>query len=280
MKAVFISFLIFMTSMLIVLPSFDIGTQYIPANVLKFAPFVLMGFAVFSQWNALWDYKLGLDLKKELFDRTQEETRLKNEGLHKDTLLAEQTKTNMSFQHKFEQLHIEKESVLTETKILRQSLQKAHDSLAETEKKLQLSLEASGRNAVQAGQEVVNLLSLLQEKGRLLDFLMDEVTFYTDAQIGAAGRVVHQGCSKVIREFFNISPLHDDDEGTLIKLAKEDSLEAYRILGKNAEEAPFEAKILHRGWGTDKVNLPRRSSPPAHIDGKVVISPIEVEAHA
>jgi hypothetical protein len=52
---------------------------------------------------------------------------------------------------------------------------------------------------------------------------------------------------------------------------------AYRVLGKSFEETPFDAKILHRGWGTDKVNIPRRSVGPSSLSGKMVISPVEVE---
>src|SRR5206468_89714 len=48
--------------------------------------------------------------------------------------------------------------------------------------------------ANQAEAEVVALFALLQEKGRFVDFLMDDVTAYDDAQVGAAARVVHQGC--------------------------------------------------------------------------------------
>ena len=44
--------------------------------------------------------------------------------------------------------------------------------------------------AVEAG--VVQFLARLQEKGRLVDFLMDDITPYSNEQIGVVARVVHQ----------------------------------------------------------------------------------------
>jgi hypothetical protein len=49
----------------------------------------------------------------------------------------------------------------------------------------------------QAETEIVSFLGLLQERGRLVDFLMEDITSYDDAQVGAAARVVHQGCKAV-----------------------------------------------------------------------------------
>jgi len=56
-----------------------------------------------------------------------------------------------------------------------------------------------------ADAEVVNFLAILQEKGRLVDFLMDDITAYDDAQVGAAARVIHQGCKAALQEHFKIS---------------------------------------------------------------------------
>ncbi len=45
----------------------------------------------------------------------------------------------------------------------------------------------------------LQLLTLLQQEGRFVDFLEENVTAYSDADIGGAARVVHEGCRKVIR---------------------------------------------------------------------------------
>ena len=54
---------------------------------------------------------------------------------------------------------------------------------------------------------------LLQEKGRLVDFLMEDVTAYEDAEVGAAARVIHQGCRQVLEEYFKISAISQAQEG-------------------------------------------------------------------
>ena len=51
----------------------------------------------------------------------------------------------------------------------------------------------------QAEAEVVAFVGLLQEKGRFVDFLMDDVALYNDAQVGAAASVVHYGCRDVLQ---------------------------------------------------------------------------------
>src|SRR6516225_1466269 len=56
----------------------------------------------------------------------------------------------------------------------------------------------------QSNAEVVNFLAILQEKGRLVDFLMDDIKSYSDAQVGAAARVLHEGCKAVLLEHFEI----------------------------------------------------------------------------
>ena len=42
-----------------------------------------------------------------------------------------------------------------------------------------------------ADAEIVSFLAILQARGRLVDFLMDDINTYSDAQVGAAARVVH-----------------------------------------------------------------------------------------
>ena len=57
----------------------------------------------------------------------------------------------------------------------------------------------------QAEAEIVSFLAVLQERGRLVDFLMEDITTYDNAQVGAAARVVHEGCKAALREHFQNS---------------------------------------------------------------------------
>lgn len=127
----------------------------------------------------------------------------------------------------------------------------------------------------QPGEALV-LLSLLQEKGRFIDYLMEDITSYGDAQVAAASRVVHQGCASVIKEYLEISPVHAGSEGDKITIDKSSDPHQYRLSGKVAGEPPFSGVVLHRGWKTAKLALPRFTRPvdPATRN---VIAPAEVE---
>ena len=59
---------------------------------------------------------------------------------------------------------------------------------------------------------------LLQEKGRFVDFLMEDVAPYDDTQVGAAARVVHQGCREVLHEHFKVTPISQAEEGSRITM--------------------------------------------------------------
>ena len=129
--------------------------------------------------------------------------------------------------------------------------------------------------ASQAVAEVVSFLAMLQARGRLVDFLMDDIDAHDDAQVGAAARVVHAGCRGVLKEHFRICPVRDEREGSTVQVATGYAADEYRLVGKISGPAPFSGVLVHHGWKTDVVKLPRvvRSS----TDRLPAIAPAEVE---
>jgi hypothetical protein len=109
----------------------------------------------------------------------------------------------------------------------------------------------------QAEAEVVAFFGLLQEKGRLVDFLMEDITSYEDSEVGAAARVIHQGCRQVLQEYFHIAAISDAAEGTQVTVPASYSADEYRLVGKLSGEPPFTGTLLHKGWKTEFVKLPR-----------------------
>ena len=129
--------------------------------------------------------------------------------------------------------------------------------------------------ANQAEAEVVAFVSLLQEKGRLVDFLMEDVTPYDDKQVGAAARVVHQGCREVLNDSFKITPISQEEEGSRITVPAAYAADEYRLLGKISGDPPFTGTLLHKGWKTESVKLPRiLKSDEKHLPS---IAPAQVE---
>ena len=127
----------------------------------------------------------------------------------------------------------------------------------------------------QSNAEVVNFLGILQEKGRLVDFLMDDIKGYSDAQVGAAARVLHEGCRAVLLEHFGIRPVREESEGSKVTIPAGYAPDEYRLVGKISGEAPFSGVLIHRGWRTEWVKLPRL----LRMDGGRLptIAPSEIE---
>jgi hypothetical protein len=127
--------------------------------------------------------------------------------------------------------------------------------------------------ANQAEAEVVAFFGLLQEKGRLVDFLMEEITSYEDSEVGAAARVIHQGCRQVLQEYFKISAISESQEGAQVTVPAGYSADQYRLVGRLTGEPPFTGTLLHKGWKTEFVKLPRI----LNTERLPAIAPAEVE---
>jgi hypothetical protein len=123
--------------------------------------------------------------------------------------------------------------------------------------------------------ELVRLLAILQEKGRFVDFLSDEITTYSDAQVGAAARIVHQGCKGVLDEYFGIAPIRVEAEGSKITIAAGYDADDYRLVGTISGAPPFSGTLMHRGWKAEAVRLPRALR--IRDDRLPIIAPAEVE---
>lgn len=103
----------------------------------------------------------------------------------------------------------------------------------------------------------LQLLSLLQKEARFIDFIKEDVGAYSDADIGAAARVVHQGCSKAINEHFTLAPVSKDQEGSRVSLNKGFDAASYRLTGNIVGEAPFNGTLVHKGWQVTDLRLPK-----------------------
>jgi hypothetical protein len=138
---------------------------------------------------------------------------------------------------------------------------------------LPVSIPPPAPTTHQAESEIVAFFGLLQEKGRLVDFLMEDVTSYEDAEVGAAARVIHQGCRQVLQEYFQISPISEAQEGSQVTVPAGYSPDQYRLVGKLTGEPPFTGTLLHKGWKTDFVKLPR----VVKMERLPAIAPAEIE---
>jgi hypothetical protein len=103
----------------------------------------------------------------------------------------------------------------------------------------------------------LQLLGLLQRDARFIDFVEEDVAGYSDADIGAAARVVHGGCRTVLREHFTIRPVREEAEGSRVTLPEGFDATAVRLTGNVVGKAPFTGSLSHRGWRVQDVRLPK-----------------------
>jgi len=103
----------------------------------------------------------------------------------------------------------------------------------------------------------LQLLSLLQKEARFIDFIKEDVSAFSDTDIGAAARVVHQGCVKVLNEHFTLAPVSQDQEGSRITLNKGFDAASFRLTGNIVGDAPFNGTLVHKGWQVTDLRLPK-----------------------
>ena len=100
----------------------------------------------------------------------------------------------------------------------------------------------------------LQLLSLLQREGRFVDFVQQDVAGFGDADIGAAARVVHEGCRRALRAHAKVVSVRNEAEGASVVL--ESATADVKLVGNVAGAAPFRGVLRHRGWRVEDLTLP------------------------
>jgi hypothetical protein len=119
----------------------------------------------------------------------------------------------------------------------------------------------------------LQLLGLLQREGRLMDFLQEDMAAYSDSQVGAAARVVHDQCKRALDAHLKLERIRNESEGSRVSVPKGFSPSEIRLMGSVAGEPPFQGALAHAGWRVLSIELPQLSE--GH-DVRV-IAPAEVE---
>ncbi len=123
------------------------------------------------------------------------------------------------------------------------------------------------------GDRAVQLLALLQRDGRLVDFLLEDLTPYTDAQVSAAVRDVHANCRRAIDRYLPLEPILADEEGRPTILSAPVDPSAVKLVGNVRSQTSYRGTVRHRGWRVGRVALP----PLPGAEARFVVAPAEVE---
>jgi len=121
--------------------------------------------------------------------------------------------------------------------------------------------------------EPLRLLALLQREGRLVDFLLENIQPYADAQIGAAVRDIHRQCREVLEKHLILEPVLPQKEEEPVTVPAGFDPSAVRLTGNVTGQPPFKGVLKHAGW---RVRDLRLAKPPEGQD-EFVLMPAEVE---
>lgn len=102
----------------------------------------------------------------------------------------------------------------------------------------------------------LRLLGLLQQEGRLIDFLQDDITVHSDEKVGAVARVVHQGCKKVLAAHLRVEPVRSEPEGSTVTIERGFDATSTSLTGAVIGEPPFRGTLTHHGWRAVELRLP------------------------
>jgi hypothetical protein len=118
----------------------------------------------------------------------------------------------------------------------------------------------------------IQILALLQQDGRFIDFVMDDLSRYTDAELAAAVRDVHAGCSRALQRHFTLRSIVDAVEGDSVTVDPGEHPSRIRVAGNTSGDPPLRGIVRHRGWEAVKIEL-----PPLTPGAPTVIAPAEIE---
>ena len=147
------------------------------------------------------------------------------------------------------------------------------EKIIETRVEVPVEKIVERRVEVATDTAALQLLGLLQREARFVDFIQEDVAPYSDAEIGAAARVVHGGCRKLLAEHFTLAPVRAEAEGSRVTLAAGFDAAAVRLTGNVVGQAPFTGSLSHRGWQVTQVRLPQLTDARA----AAIIAQAEVE---
>jgi len=125
---------------------------------------------------------------------------------------------------------------------------------------------------VESSDRAAQLLAILQRDGRLVDFLMEDLAPYQDAQVGAAVRDVHRGCREALDKYASLAPVLDLEEGSTVNVDGDNEPARIKVVGNVAGAPPYRGILRHRGWEVARLAL-----PPLPATGRTVVAPAEVE---
>jgi hypothetical protein len=270
MVVVFGNGVLFLFSLLLLWKTLPVGTMPVELPVaLELVVMCVVGIAAFAFGASLW-------LVREYRRRLHAVKRLEVElGAHRELgqRLEEKCREQDVRLTRFDAVVAEKERLVRRELECVLEIETLRKALGEAEARR----EREQREQRSSGREFMHLLSRLQEKGRFVDFIMEEIGGYSDQQVGTAARFVHDGCRAVVREYLDLAPVQSGEEGASVTVSQPRHPAELQFLGKSALAFPVTGRLVHRGWKVVTSRLPHISTSGEHEQSADVIAPARVE---
>jgi len=119
----------------------------------------------------------------------------------------------------------------------------------------------------------LRMLTLLQREGRLVDFLLEDISGASDPQIGFGVRELHGKCQEALKKALVLEPVLPQKEEDAVEIPAGFDPSAIRLTGNVAGQPPFKGVVKHPGWRVKQIKVP---APPEGVD-EFVLMPAEVE---
>jgi hypothetical protein len=119
----------------------------------------------------------------------------------------------------------------------------------------------------------LRMLALLQREGRLLDFLMEDISGAQDVQVGFGVRELHKQCQQIVKKALELEPVLAGEQDSQVEVTAGFDPAAIRLTGNVSGNPPFKGVLKHPGWRVKKLNV---AAPPEGVD-EFVLMPAEVE---
>ncbi|MGF1694517.1 DUF2760 domain-containing protein [Vibrio kyushuensis] len=147
------------------------------------------------------------------------------------------------------------------------------EKIVEVEKIIEKVVEVESKLATASTDSAMQLLSIMQQEARLIDFLKEDLTSFSDEEVGAAARVIHTGGQKVLNDYVSLTSIRTEEEETRITIEEGFNAQQVRLTGNVTGSAPFTGTLVHKGWKATDMTLPKLAK---NYDASI-IAPAEVE---
>lgn len=118
----------------------------------------------------------------------------------------------------------------------------------------------------------LQLLGILQRDARILDFFLEDIAPYSDDQVGAAARDIHQHTRDILNRYFAPAAVIDAVEGTPVK-SDGDAAKVRYIGNVPASGKPSGGLLRHKGWRATTASLPKLNTR----QDLMILAPAEIE---